>query len=116
MDIQEFDTLLSEMPIEETRKAQAKQLFQEGKTAEALRIVNETLAESIDRLSKEDPEAAAEYKAAKKEYQDSLAAAEEEFNATMTEIEADAQKLESDTVKQLEEIHMAEVQESIQSS
>jgi hypothetical protein len=116
MDIQELKTLLANTEVDEAIKAQAIQLFEGGKKAEAFKLIENALDQSLAKLDAENPEAAAEYTAAEKEYSDSITTAKKEFDAEMTGIEAEAKKLEEEVGQDLAAARAAELQESIQNA
>ncbi len=116
MDTQEFKDLLGNITVGEALKAQAVQLFESGKKAEAFALIEKAVDQNIEKLDAENPEAAAEYKAAEEEYNKAIDAAQKEFDDEMTAIEADAKKLEEEVTQDLIAARTAEIQESIQNA
>jgi hypothetical protein len=116
MDLNQFQVLLNELPLDADIKAQALDLFNGGKQTEALALIENILTQKIDKLDSENPEAASELKAAEAEYASTVEAAVKEFDAEMAQIKTEAKKLETDTSKELDAVRMTEVQENIQNA
>ncbi len=115
MDNKELEQLISEMPLGDDQKKSLLADLASGVSAQDVLAKTKTLlAAKEDGLNRANPEAAAAHDAAEREYQEAVAKASGQFDATMTQIDKEADEVGQEMMKKLDQAHAEEIKQSIQ--
>ncbi len=113
MDTKALEQLINQMPFDEAEKQSLLGELARGSAPEVLAKMKDLLSAKERKLNEDNPEAAAEHAAADREYEEAVAKAADEFEATMKQIDAEADEAGQEMLKQLDQVRAEEIKDSI---